>query len=243
MTARELSRRRLVLALALAVPAVFLAVAVLTTSEERRVMVQLAAAGPELVEAGERRQSLLFISIAAAGLIAAFLAAGLVQRQLDASRRLVLAGYQAAELIVGRLLVLLGVVSVTAGYTSGLLALVVVPPPSVGAIVGLFLAAFVYAAYGLLVGTIFRRDLEAVFAILVLVNVDAGWLQNPVYFATAESRWLIEALPAHAPAQTALVAELVGEPIGGLVVRSLAYGAALLGVAITIYSLRMRVAR
>lgn len=242
MTWREFSRRRLVLSLALLVPAVFLAVAAATTTSQL-VPVQLASAAATLIQVNERQQSLLFISIAGAGLMAAFLATGIVQRHLEASRRLVLAGYRPIELIAGQLLVLLGIVAGTVAYTWVLLMLGAEVPFQRQAWLGLFLGALVYAAYGLLVGTVFRRDLESVFAILLLVNIDAGWLQNPLYYAGAESRWLIEILPAHAPVQAGLLAEFTTEPVAPLVRRSLGYAGVLFLAAIGIYSFRMRVAR
>ena len=242
LTARELLRRRLVLALSLLVPVVFLVVAAATTSA-RPILIVLAASTQDLVTADERRQSLLFIAIAGAGLIGAFLGAELVQRHFAASRRLVLAGYRASELIVGRLFVLAVIVVATGAYTWALLAVGAAPRLRSGVWVGLMLGTLVYAAWGTLIGTIFRRELESIFAILILVNIDAGWLQNPLYYATAESRWLIEALPAHTPVQIALLSEFTGEPTGDLVVQSLGYSAVLLTAAIVIYARRMRIAR
>ena len=113
----------------------------------------------------------------------------------------------------------------------------------VGVPLGVALGAFVYGCYGLLVGTVFRRELETIFAILVLINIDAGWLQNPIYYRTAESQWLIRALPAHLPAQTAYVAAFAGDSIGGLALGGLSYGAGLLLLALALYAVRMRVRR
>jgi hypothetical protein len=108
---------------------------------------------------------------------------------------------------------------------------------------GIAIGAFVYGCYGLLAGAIFRHELEAIFAILVVVNVDAGWLQNPIYYQNARSKWLIEALPAHFPSQIAYLSAFTSERIGPLVARGLAYGAVLLLVALAMYAKRMRVVR
>jgi ABC-2 type transport system permease protein len=244
MTARELGRRRLVLALALLVPTLFFGAVVATTDPERRVPIRLAAAlGDAPVEVAERRHSLLFIGLAAAGLISAFFAAGLVQRQLDANRRLVLCGYRADELIAARVAILLGIVAGTCAYTWVLLGLVTQPAFPVGVLAGIALGALVYGGYGLVVGTVLRRDLESVLAILVLINIDAGWLQNPIYYESARGRWLIEVLPAHHPAQVAYLAAFTSEPATRSLLAAAAYGAALGLSALLIYSLRMRVNR
>lgn len=242
MTARELARSRLVIALAFVLPLVFFAV-VLATTGDRSVPIALAGASDRVFQVAERRQSLVFIALAAAGLLSAFFAASLIQRRLDVNRRLVLCGYRPAELIVARLGVLLAIIAGAALYLWLLLALLARPafPPGVG--LGVALGALVYGCYGLLVGTVFRRELESIFAILILINIDAGWLQNPIYYRTAESRWLIRALPGHLPAQTAYLAAFADQPTGGLVLHSLYYSAALLALAVGWYALRMRVRR
>lgn len=243
MTGRELRRRSLVLGLALLVPVVFFAVVAATTGNGV-IPLQLAAASNDAtILAGERRQSLLFISIASAGIISAFFASSLIQQQVNSNRRLVLCGYRASELITARLVVLLGIVMATGVYTSLLLTLIESPRFPAGVSLGIVLAAFVHGCYGLLVGVIFRRELESIFATIVLINIDAGWLQNPAYYANAHSKWLIEALPAHYPAQASYIAAFTSEGIGRLAAFSLAYGAALLATAVVIYAVRMRVAR
>lgn len=242
MTARELMRKRLVLVLALAVPAVFFA-AVFATTGDGLVPITLAAAAGRVTLVGERRQSLLFMSIAATGVISAFFASSLIQRQLDANRRLVLCGYRAVELITARLAVLLGIIAATALYTWLTLAVFSSPRFPPGVLLGLTVGAFVHGCYGLLVGTLFRRELESIFALLVLINIDAGWLQNPIYYQNARSKWLIEALPAHYPSQIAYLSAFTSDRVGALVAYGLAYGAVFLVAALALYTMRMRVAR
>lgn len=242
MTVRELARQRLALALALLVPAVFFGV-VLLTSGDRALPVTLAAAAAPVTRVAGLRLSLVFISIAAAGLVSAFFAASLVHRQLEGNRRLALCGYRASELIAARLAVLLGIVSVTSLYTWLLLAAVARPAFPVGVLLGIALGAFVYGCYGLFVGTAVRREIEAIFAILILINIDAGWLQNPVYYEPARRKWLIEALPAYFPAQVAYLAAFTKDSVVGLVAWSLVYGSALALAAFVLYTIRMRVVR
>jgi len=242
MTARDLMRQRLVLVLALAVPAIFFT-SVFATTGERPVPITLAAGDGRVMLVDERRQSLLFIGIAASALISAFFASSLIQRQLDANRRLVLCGYRAAELIAARLAVLLGIVAITALYTWLALGLFSSPRFPGGVLLGLMVGAFVYGCYGLLVGTLVRRELESIFAILVLVNIDAGWLQNPSYYQNAGSKWLIEVLPAHYPSQIAYLSAFTSDNLGGPVASGLAYGTALLLIAVALYGMRMRITR
>jgi hypothetical protein len=243
MTLRELLRNRVMLVLAALVPLLSFAVAVASTREEV-VAVQLARAPtPELLLVSERGQALLFLGVAAVGLMGAFFGAALVQRRVEVNRRLVLCGYRAAELIAAKLGVLLLIVLVSATYALLLLSLLLELDRPLGVLLGLALAAFVYGAYGLCVGSIFRRDLETVFAIVLLINVDAGWLQNPIYYLNTRSPWLVESLPGHLPAQTAFLAALTPHPVLGTAAIALLYGTLFLLIALLVHGLRMRVAR
>jgi hypothetical protein len=248
MTVRELARKRLVLVLALCMPALFFAVAYAIESNQL-VPVMLAAAPERVRSIEELDLSLLFISIATTGLISAFFAASLMQRQLDANRRLVLCGFRASELITARLAVLLAIVVAAALYTwfgiELFTRLELISPPRfpAGVLIAITVGAFVHGCYGLLIGTLFRHELETIFAILVLINIDAGWLQNPLYYQNARSKWLIEALPAHYPSQIAFLSAFTSEHIGRWVANGLAYGGVLLMVALVLYTARMRVTR
>jgi hypothetical protein len=248
MIVRELVRKRLVLVLALCVPAAFFAVAFATEANQLvRVVFASASGSARLVE--ELDLLLLFLGIAAASLNSAFFAASLIQRQLGANRRLVLCGFRASELIAARLAVLSGIIVAATAYAGLALELFRVldlftrPRFPAGVILGIAAAAFVYGCYGLLVGTLFRQELESIFAIVIVINIDPGWLQNPIYYGSSSSKWLIEALPAHFPSQVAYLSAFTPERIGPPAANGLAYGAVLLLVALALYVRRMEVAR
>lgn len=243
MSLRELLRNRLILVLAALVPLLSFAVAVAST-QDRELAVRLARAPtPDLVMVSQRNSALLFLGIAAVGLMGAFFGANLTQRRVEVNRRLVLCGYRASELMIAKLAVLALIIVVSSAYTLGLLLLLLDVERPGGVFGGFALAAFVYGAYGLWVGSMFRRDLETTFAILLLINLDAGWLQNPIYYLDTRSPWLVESLPGHLPAQTALLAALSPHPIGETAAMALLYGATFLAIALLVYGLRMRVAR
>lgn len=241
MSLRELLRNRLILVLAALLPLLSYAVA-LASTPDRSIAVRLARAPTsDLITVNERSQTLLFLGIASVGLIAAFFGANLVQRRIDVSRRLVLCGYQATELMVAKLGVLLLIILVSAIYTMGLLLLLLKLERWWGVFGGFALAAFVYGTYGLCVGSIFRRDLETIFAILLLINIDTGWLQNPIYYLDARSPWLIESLPGHLPAQTAFLAALTSHSVLRTAGLATLYGLMFLVIALLVYGFRMRV--
>lgn len=243
MTLRELGRAKVALILGFLVPPLFFAVAAVTSGEDLVAIRLAAAASRELQLVDPRSLSYIFLGLAAAGLLSAFFAASLIQRRVEVNRRLVLCGYTASELILARLAVLIGILSVTGLYMWLLLALLVQPRFPAGVTVGILLGAFVYGAYGLLVGTVFRRDLESILSILVLINIDAGWLQNALYYEKSAGRWLIESLPGHCPAQVAYLSAFTSDSTVGEALCAVAYGCAFLAVAMAIYVRRLRVLR
>lgn len=201
---KDLLRRRIALVLLFVVPALFDAV-VLATTAQRDIDVTLGS----LVETGvyerttlpgldnlaaafeddgtrtldERRLSLVFLGVAAVSFLACFLAFNLVHKRRDVDARLVLAGYRASEVLAAKLLVLFVLVSLLAGYETGILWPWIVPKQAGLIVAGFFFGGLIYGCLGMLVGALVKNELEGVFLIVFLTNIDAGWLQNPIYYA------------------------------------------------------------
>ena len=241
MTVRELLRSRIALVLLFVIPTLFYALIMLTTTN-RTIAFKLASVSEEVVvEVSERSESLIFVGLAAVGLLTSFLAMNLVQKHAEVNRRLVLSGYKPSELIVGKFAVLLGVIILIALYVGALLLLFDSPKNFPLVIFGFALGGYVYGTYGLLVGSLFKRELEGILLIVLLANIDAGWLQNPIYYAEAQSKWIIRHLPAYFPSQMAMVAAFTDQSVWGPLTGSLVYGSIFLIVALFVYFRRMRI--
>ena len=117
------------------------------------------------------------------------------------------------------------------------------PEGWLGLILGFTLGGFVYGCYGLLIGSLLRRDLEGILFIVLLANIDAGWLQNPIYYTAAQNTELIRRLPAYYPSQVSLVSAFSQFSAVWPVVGSIAYGSILLGLAVFFYWRKTRVCR
>lgn len=256
---RRLSRNRLAIGLVLALPLFFFA-AVAVTTPRRDVTVELASVPEEemvmppvvpihpaprgaVLTAPQRGIAAVFVAVAAVGAVAALLALDLLQKDAAATRRIVLCGRRPSEIVAGRLVALLCVLAAVTACVTALLPLLVQAERPTVMVLGLLLGGVVHAAYGLLVGALFRRDLVGILLVVLLVNLDAGWLQNPLYFAGAQHRFVIRALPAHGPAQVALVAAFTDYPVAGPGLLALGWAAAMLVAAVAVFWLRMRVAR
>jgi hypothetical protein len=152
-------------------------------------------------------------------------------------------GYRTTELLAARMIVLIAVAAVVAVWIAVLLALLAEPARRAGVPAGLLLGAAVYAAIGMLLGTLVRREVEGMLGILLLVNIDAGWLQNPALYAHAQQRTLIRLLPAHHPAQVVMTSAFSDASILGELAASLAWLLGVAALAAACYALRLRVYR
>jgi hypothetical protein len=240
LTARDLLRRRVVLLMLLVVPSVFLGLTHLTTSSDPLSFLLPSLGEGRFVVVAQRAEAMVFVALAAVGALTAFLALGLGQRDAEASWRLVLCGYRPAELVAARLALLLATVLLVSAWVALLLRLAFAPERAGAMLLGLALCGWVYAGYGLLVGALFRQELEGVLFIVLLVNVDVGWLQNPLYYTYAQHRALIRALPGYFPSQVGVIGAFTAYDPRGPALWALVYGAGLAAAALLVFAWRYR---
>jgi hypothetical protein len=159
-----------------------------------------------------RAVALTFLGVAAVGFVSAFFAFYLVHRRLDTDRRLALVGLPPVEIGAAKLAVLSALVITLSAYQLALLLAIepVAHPP--GLLAGLVAVGLVYGGVGLLLGAVSRHEIEGLLAIVLLANIDVGWLQNPAYYGESQRRWIIESLPGFFPTQLAMLS--VFEPRG-----------------------------
>jgi hypothetical protein len=145
---RELSRRRVALALLVAVPLAFYASVA-------------GHNGPDAIRSG-----IVGMAFSIAG-AAIFVVLG--GRAVD--ERLLLAGYRRSDLLAGRLACVAVVAAPVSVITAAVMVSVSHPPRTGWTIVAVAALAVVAAPVGLLIGTVVARDLEAVLVLMGLVGV------------------------------------------------------------------------
>lgn len=257
----DLSRRRIALLLLFLVPALFEAVVLATTASrqaqltiaslvEDDALIQTPESPPDPFDTAlddngsrnvdERQLSLVFLGTAAVGFLACFLAFTLVHKRRVVDSRLVLAGYRAHEVLIAKVLVLVVLGLLLAAYETAMLAPWVVPRSPLLVAEGLFFCAITYGCLGLLVGALAHQELEGIFGIVLLTNVDVGWLQNPIYFAHSQRRALIRALPGYGPVQLAVVGAFSDDHPRGALARACAWAVGTLLIALIAFGLRIR---
>lgn len=240
MTVKETRRSRIALILFFVIPTVFYAVIFLTTSH-RPITFHLASVSLEtFVTVSQRNEALVFIGLAASGVLTSFLALYLTQKHTEVNRRLILCGYRTTELLASKFLALLTMIALIGCYVGAMTPLFFRPQRFVLVLLGFVMAGYVYGAYGMLVGAIFRRELEGILFIVLLANLDIGWLQNPIYYADAQNKAIIRHLPAYFPSQLSMVSAFTNHSVLRPLLGSLLYGTVLLAAALFLYSRRMR---
>ncbi|WP_445385822.1 hypothetical protein ACT6NV_03175 [Robiginitalea sp. IMCC44478] len=105
---------------------------------------------------------------------------------------------------------------------------------------GLALIGFVYGSYGLLVGSLIRGELEGILFIVLLVNIDVGWLQNPLFYAEAQNQMIIRFLPAYFPSQTAIITAVTDYSSYSATLNGILYGLIFLFFSMLLFFLKMR---
>ena len=240
MTMTEMRRSRIALILFFVIPTVFYSVIILITTH-RPIAFRLASISlASMITVSQRDEALVFIGLAAVGVLTSFLALHITQKHAEVNRRLVLAGYRTTELLASKFLALLAVIVLIGAYVGAMTPLFFKPLRFAPVLLGFIMAGYVYGAYGMLIGAIFRRELEGILFIVLMANLDIGWLQNPIYYVEAQNKAIIRSLPAYFPSQLSMVSAFTYEPILRPLLGSLAYGTILLAAAMIIYSRRMR---
>jgi len=241
MILKMLLRRRIVLLLIVIVPAVFLFVVEFTTPE-RIIPFRLASLKDVVfVEISQKGTSFVFLSNACAGFLVSFIALNLIQRSSSVNHRLIICGYHPVELLLSHLLAVIIVICAIALYMGILFSAFYPIKHKLVFISGIMLMGFVYGCYGLLVGIIIKGELEGVLIIALMANIDAGWLQNPIFYAGATNKIIIQYLPAYYPSQTTIIGAFTDYSALLPAVYSLLYALVLMLLAMLLFLNTMKI--
>jgi hypothetical protein len=239
----EIVRNRIILLLLLILPALFYTIAWITLSGDRIIFILASVKEKPVVPVVQQELGLIFIGLAATGLIASFLALTLIQKNPLAKKRLLLCGYRTVELFAATIVVVLLTMVILGIYVALIGSLFMRPMHLWGVISGYIICGYVYGSYGLLVGAILKGELEGILFIVLLANLDVAWLQNPIYYSGAQTKAVIEWLPAFFPSQTTIIAAFTNYSpfLSGLA--GFAYGTLFLIIAFLIFWYRTLIAK
>lgn len=177
MGAREMLRTPVLVALLVFLPAYMVGVIAQVAPEGR---VALEVAGGETVRTTLDVVMPVFTTPMVAALVTGIAGLFMMQSSAAADGRLVLAGYRSREVVAARVGLLVAVAGLATVASVELLGLVVFTPAHLAWFyAGVFLAALVYGAVGVLAGVLLDR-LPGVYLVLFGSVVDLFLFQNPL---------------------------------------------------------------
>jgi hypothetical protein len=221
------------------IPPLFLAIVEWTSGTQALPIELYFHAETTRVVLSQRDISLVFIGAAVSGFLTAYYAILLFHRNFDYFRYCIGIGLSPGAFIGARFAFFLTMVVVLALFITWVVGLLATLKNPAGVLLGFLLVGAIYGAYGGMVGLLSRDFMVAVLCVVLLANLDAGWLQNPVFYSTAQESTLIHWLPAFHPTQVVFAAAFSGRLNLWATALSLFY--ALLFVATMLVVVRLRV--
>lgn len=173
------------------------------TIPDRAAPFQLASTGERLAPAGNELTQITG-AINAVTLVTGFMmfAATFTGGRFD--RRLAMAGYPRTHLVMAKAACLVLASAVLAAYATAAMCRVWTPKQPCLLVAALFCAALTYGAMGVVLGSLLRREVEGMFALVMTSVIDVA-LQNPVVSSGA-GHPLTHVLPTYGAVQAATAA-------------------------------------
>ncbi|MEU0302632.1 ABC transporter permease [Streptomyces sp. NPDC006175] len=119
-------------------------------------------------------------------------------------RRLAMAGYPRYHLVLAKLSALTLVCAAVAAYATAAAGFAWAPRQPLMLAAALFCAALTYGAFGVVFGSVLRREVEGMFAILMISILDVA-LQNPLSSSGSDSA-VVRFLPTYGAVQASMSA-------------------------------------
>jgi len=145
-------------------------------------------------------------------------------------RRLAMAGYPRAHLVLAKVSALALVSAVVAAYATAIACLAWTPRQPLLLAAALFCAALTYGALGVGFGSVLRREVEGMFAIVMTSIIDLV-LQNPIMSSGSDNP-VTRYLPSYGAMQAGTAAGFSTSPVPGCLAIQLTWftGAALIAL-------------
>lgn len=240
LSLKELLRNKLGLVLLVLVPCVFIGIALATAGKGKIPIKLYLPAGTESLLLTQHDIMLVFISASVNGFLTAYFALLLFHQDFAYYRYSVFAGLPPAAFITGRFAFFLTIASLLAAMTT-LLNAHYVPLSQPGQVFcGFLFLSIIYGSFGGIIGSFSRDFLVAFLGIFLLADLDAAWLQNPVYYSASQEKEFLRWLPAHFPTQLVFSSAFTKKANANAWYGSAAYVFLSFGLLFSLVSLRLR---
>ncbi|MEV6576354.1 ABC transporter permease [Streptomyces sp. NPDC051577] len=234
----EHSRNRLAVVLMVVFVPLWVALARLTVSSDP-VQFRLRATGEVLAANGSQLTQITGAMNAITAIIGFMMfAATFSSGSFD--QRLVMAGFPRAHLLAAKVVCMALAASALVTYASVVLCVFWSPRQPVLMAAALWCTALTYGVIGVALGALLRREVEGMFAIVMLSVTDIV-LQNPVQSSSAATG-IVSFLPSYGAMQTAVAAGFSDTALPHYLLLPLAWFAAAAALSLWTFHRRTRVA-
>ncbi len=186
-----------------------------------------------------RHACLVFAATAVCGFLSAYYALILFHQDFEYFRFCVFNGLHPGVFLAGRFSFFVLLILLLAAGTTLLTGQLVAVRHAERMFIGFVIMGMVYGACGGIAGMMPCDFLFAFLCVGLLADVDAAWLQNPVYYSAGQNVELIRWLPAFFPSQMIFAAGFTETQNPAAVKGSMAYAAILLCILVSVIMLRL----
>lgn len=230
LTFKELIRNKLGLVLIFVIPTLFLAVVEWTSGSGTLPIKLFFFKHVTQVSINTRDMSLVFMAAAIGGFLMSYYAVLLFHKDFEYFRYCIHMKLSPLTFIASRFCFFFSLVAVLGIYTTLLIRSLMSFTQIISALIGFILLGAIYGAYGGIVGILSKDFMTAMLFVALLANIDAGWLQNPVFYSTAQQSEVIRWLPAFFPCQFIFSSIFSGKTNLWAALMSLLYATVLFGI-------------
>ena len=144
---------------------------------------------------------ILYITAAVIGFLSSYYCMVMFQESLSYFKYCVFVGLPILNYILIRILFFIGIVVIITLIVCSIIVFIIPINQIILVYMGFIFMGFIYGLYGGIVGVVTNNFLASFLMIIMLTNLDVGWLQNPVFYSFADNTLFIRFLPAFFPCQ------------------------------------------
>jgi hypothetical protein len=201
LSMRELLRNKFGLMLLVMIPCIFIGISLATAGRDTIPIKLYFPSNVEQLLLSHHDIMLVFISASVNGFLTAYFALLLFHQDFGYYRYSVFMGLPPAAFTIGRFTFFLTISASLAAMTTLINAYYVTLSQPLQVFSGFLMLGIVYGSFGGIIGLFSRDFLVAFLGIFLLADLDAAWLQNPVYYSASQETEFLRWLPAHFPTQ------------------------------------------
>ncbi len=201
LSVQELLRNKVGMLLLVMIPCIFIGISLATAGKGAIPIKLYFPHGVEKLLLSHHDIMLVFISASVNGFLAAYFALLLFHQDFSYYRYCVFLGLPPAAFTFGRFAFFLTVSALLAAMTTMINAHYVALFQPWQVFSGFLFLGIIYGSFGGIIGLFSRDFLVAFLGIFLLADLDAAWLQNPVYYSASQETGFLRWLPAHFPTQ------------------------------------------